>query len=268
MVAQQPGAPEQARVLLSGIVPPLADAFYPRPETGPDLVGTLPPGQTIVLTHGGESDSAPAAQGGTGKTQLAVEFAHALWNGKLVEVLVWVTASHRESIVSGFAQAANTVDASSPGEDAEAAAARFVSWLAHTKRPWALILDDLADVAELAGPVAAGPVGADGDHYPAAGLGVRGPGRPGRPGARHEPAGDAGLPQLAADRPSGSADQGTGPRRGPRRPAARAGPGHRGHQRPPAGLPGLPGGAGRAPQAHVRGGWRVGHGPGHLVTFF
>ena len=159
MVTQQPGAPEQARVLLSGIVPPLADAFYPRPETGPDLVGTLPPGQTIVLTHGGESDSAPAAQGGTGKTQLAVEFAHALWNGKLVEVLVWVTASHRESIVSGFAQAANTVDASSPGEDAEEAAARFVSWLAHTKRPWALILDDLADVAELAGLWPEGPSG-------------------------------------------------------------------------------------------------------------
>ena len=149
MVAQQPGTLAAPRILLSGIVPPLADAFYPRPETGPDLANTLAPGQAVVLTHGGETDSAPAAQGGTGKTQLAVEFAHNLWNGKLVEVLVWVTATHREQVVTGFAQAANTVDASNPGEEAEAAAARFVSWLAHTQRPWALIIDDLAEMADL-----------------------------------------------------------------------------------------------------------------------
>ena len=149
MVAQQPGTLAAPRILLSGIVPPLADAFYPRPETGPDLANTVAPGQSVVLTHGAETDSAPAAQGGTGKTQLAVEFAHNLWNGKLVEVLVWVTATHREQVVTGFAQAANTVDASNPGEEAEAAAARFISWLAHTQRPWALIIDDLADVADL-----------------------------------------------------------------------------------------------------------------------
>src|SRR5580704_325250 len=72
-----------------------------------------------------------------------------MWNGRLVEVLVWVTATNAESIITGFAQAANTVDAANPGEGAEAAAARFVSWLAHTKRPWALIIDDLNDLADL-----------------------------------------------------------------------------------------------------------------------
>ena len=148
VVAQQPGTLAEPRILLSGIVPPLADAFYPRPETGPDLANTVAPGQAVVLTHGGESDSAPAAQGGTGKTQLAVEFAHNLWNGKLIEVLVWVTASHREQVVTGFAQAANTVDASNPGEEAEAAAARFISWGAHPAAVGAII-DDLADVADL-----------------------------------------------------------------------------------------------------------------------
>ena len=145
--------------LVSGIIPPLADPYFERLETGPGLQSGLRSGQSVVLTDGDPAEGAPAAQGGTGKTQLAVEFAHALWNGKLVEVLVWVTASHRESIVSGFAQAANTVDASGPGEDAEAAAARFVSWLARTERPWALILDDLADVAELAGLWPEGPSG-------------------------------------------------------------------------------------------------------------
>jgi tetratricopeptide (TPR) repeat protein len=147
MVAQQAGTSPSTAVLLSGTVPPLADGYYSRPESGPGLAANVPPGDTVVLVHGGETD---AAMGGTGKTQLAVEFAHAMWNGGTVEVLVWVTASSAESIIAGFAQAANGVDASLPAEDAEVAAARFVSWLAHTRRPWALILDDLADVNDLA----------------------------------------------------------------------------------------------------------------------
>src|SRR5271165_1867043 len=122
---------------------------HPREQTGPDLASSLLAGETVVLVHGGQSELAPTAQGGTGKTQLAVEFAHAMWNTRAVEVLVWVTATNAESIITGFAQAANTVDAANPGEGAEAAAARFVSWLAHTKRPWALIIDDLNDVADL-----------------------------------------------------------------------------------------------------------------------
>jgi tetratricopeptide (TPR) repeat protein len=149
VVAPQPATSTHSAILLSGIVPPLADPYYPRGETGPDLAGALRPGQTAVLVPGPETDSAPADQGGTGKTQQAVQFAHAMWNARLVEVLVWVSAPSRESIITGFAQAANTVDASSLGEGAEAAAARFVAWLAHTKRPWALVLDDLGDVADL-----------------------------------------------------------------------------------------------------------------------
>ena len=149
MVAQQPGTSKDPGILLSGIVPPLADGYYTRTETGPDLASSLQAGQTVVLVHGDDTDAAPLAQGGTGKTQLAVEFAHAMWNGRLVEVLVWVTATNAEAVITGFAQAANTVDAGPSSEGAEAAAARFVSWLAHTKRPWALIIDDLADVADL-----------------------------------------------------------------------------------------------------------------------
>src|SRR6185312_5464372 len=55
----------------------------------------------------------------------------------------------RESVITSFAQAANTVDASQPAEGAETAAARFVSWLAHTRRPWALVIDDLAELSDL-----------------------------------------------------------------------------------------------------------------------
>ena len=150
MVAQQPGTSAHPGILLSGIVPPLADPYDTRTETGPDLASSLQAGEAVVLVHGEESDAAAVAAGGTGKTQLAVEFAHAMWNGRLVEVLVWVTATNAESVLTGFAQAANMIDAGPAGESTEAAAARFVAWLAHTKRPWALIIDDLSDLADMA----------------------------------------------------------------------------------------------------------------------
>ena len=149
MVAQQPRTSANPGILLSGIVPPLADPYDTRTETGPELAGSLQPGEAVVLVHGEESDTAAVATGGTGKTQLAVEFAHAMWNGRLVEVLVWVTATNAEAVLTGFAQAAHMVDAGPPGEGAEAAAARFVAWLAHTKRPWALIIDDLGDLGDM-----------------------------------------------------------------------------------------------------------------------
>jgi tetratricopeptide (TPR) repeat protein len=137
-------------MLLSGIVPPLIDGFYTRTESGPDLANTLRPGEIVVLTHGEETPSAPLAQGGTGKTQLAVDFTHTVWNARTVEVLVWVTASNREAVITSFAHAANTVDAANPAESAEVAAARFVAWLGHTRRPWALVIDDLRDASDLA----------------------------------------------------------------------------------------------------------------------
>ncbi len=69
MVAQQPGTRSQpgsgSGVLLSGTVPPLADAYYPRDQSGPDLASSLRPGETVVLVHGAETDVAPAAQGGS-----------------------------------------------------------------------------------------------------------------------------------------------------------------------------------------------------------
>ena len=153
-MAVHPGPP-----LLSGTVPPLADPYHPRAETAPDLAAGLRPGQIVVLTHGEHTAAAPIAQGGTGKTQLAIEFAHAMWRAGAVEVLVWATATSREAIVTGFAQAAVSVGAADSDEDAEVAASRFVGWLAHTRRPWALIIDDLADLADLGGLWPSGPAG-------------------------------------------------------------------------------------------------------------
>src|SRR5690242_7343795 len=149
--------PPRPDVLVAGAVPPRADGFFPRAEPALDLG----PGQTAVLVHGDVTYAAPVSQGGTGKTQLAVAFCHALLDRRAVEVLVWVNAARREAVVSGFAQAAGLVD---PGlaagdEGAEVAAARFVSWLHRTRRPWAMVLDDLADPGDLRELWPDGPAG-------------------------------------------------------------------------------------------------------------
>ena len=160
MVAERAGAPPPSSpVKLSGSIPPLAESFHQRPETGLDLRAGLYPGDTVVLTHGEETPAAPAAQGGTGKTQLAVAFTHALWGARAVEALIWVPAGSRDAIVTGFALAAATVGAADPGLGAEAAADLFVNWLARTRRPWALILDDLTSLDDLASLWPAGPAG-------------------------------------------------------------------------------------------------------------
>jgi tetratricopeptide (TPR) repeat protein len=159
VVAERAGAPPPSEVLVSGIIPPLAEAYFQRLETGTGLKAGLLAGETVVLTHGEETETAPAAQGGTGKTQLAVEFTHTLRTDRAIDVLVWVTAATREAVVSGFAQAAGAVGAADPDSDAAAAAVRFTAWLSRTERRWALILDDLVDVADLEGLWPAGPNG-------------------------------------------------------------------------------------------------------------
>jgi tetratricopeptide (TPR) repeat protein len=153
------GTPPHAPTVLSGSVPPLADPYFTRHETGPELTAGLRPGQVVVLTDGEPTASAPASQGGTGKTQLAVEFAHAVWNAGATEVLVWVTATDREAIVAGFAQAAIAVGIAAPADGGEAAAGGFVTWLASTQRAWVLIIDDLTRAADLDGLWPAGQAG-------------------------------------------------------------------------------------------------------------
>ena len=278
MVAQRAETPPPPGTLVSGIIPPLADPYFQRPETGPGLASDLFPGQAVVLTHGAETEAAPAAQGGTGKTQLAAEFARGLWSARAVDVLVWVTASTREAVIAGYAQAAGAVGASDPDADALAAAGRLVAWLARTERRWALVLDDLADPADLEGlwPSGRGGRVVITTRLPG-GAFSGGPGHRGacggrwpadRAGRRVQPPGSAVLPRRRARGLYRSADRGARPRRGPRRPAHRPGPGGRGDQREPAELPGIPHAAQRAARPHVRPARRRGipGRPGHLVA--
>jgi tetratricopeptide (TPR) repeat protein len=144
-----------------GVVPPLAGAFSPRPETGLGLAGSLAPGETTVLNPAGDSGNPDplAATGGTGKTQLAAALAHSLWQSGAVQALIWLTASGRDAVMVGYAQALREIGAAEPGAEPSAAAARFLAWLASTSRPWLVVLDDLADPADLEGLWPRGPAG-------------------------------------------------------------------------------------------------------------
>jgi tetratricopeptide (TPR) repeat protein len=148
--------------LRCGPVPPLADCHSPRPETGLGRIGKLDPGDTLVLVP--RPDTAPsgiapssgrpaylAASGGTGKTQLAAALAHQLWDSRGVDLLVWVKASSRNAVLAGYALTLAELGAADAGDDLLTGARRFLAWLSSTERRWLVVLDDLADPADLDG---------------------------------------------------------------------------------------------------------------------
>jgi tetratricopeptide (TPR) repeat protein len=151
------GAQRAVAPVLSGSVPPLAEFFHARQETGFGLADGLRPGETILLIP------SMLGAGGTGKTQLAVGFAHAMWSARAVELLVWVSAGSRASVVGGYAQAAADLDMLTSAEayelTADTIAQRFLSWLQRTDRRWAVMLDGVASPAELDGLWPQGPAG-------------------------------------------------------------------------------------------------------------
>jgi len=161
----QPAGPAQegqgrtpAWPVWSGAVPPLADDFAVRPDTVPDLAATLVPGVAAALVPDQAPESAQDWRASNGKTQLARYFAESLWRSPGVDVLAWVVASSRASVLSGFVQAA-VATGRGDSSDAESVAARFVSWLSGTARPWLVVLDDLRDAADLGGLWPTGPAG-------------------------------------------------------------------------------------------------------------
>ena len=112
----------------SGPVPPLADGFAVRPDTAPDLDDRLIPGGMVALVPDQAPASAQDWRASNGKTQLARYFAESLWHSPGLDVLAWVVASSRASVLSGFVQAAVATGGSDAG-DAESVAARFIDWL-------------------------------------------------------------------------------------------------------------------------------------------
>jgi tetratricopeptide (TPR) repeat protein len=115
-------------------------------------------GGSAVLAASGSS-AYLAASGGTGKTQLAAALAHQLWDSRAVDLLTWVKASSRNAIMTGYALTLAELGAADPGDDLPTAAQRFLAWLSRTERRWLVVLDDLADPADLEG---LWPAGTDG----------------------------------------------------------------------------------------------------------
>ena len=114
-------------------------------------------GPAHTVTSGGTAYL--AASGGSGKTQLAAALAHELWDNRTVDLLVWVKASSRNAILTGYALALAELGAADPADGLLTCAQRFLAWLSSTERRWLVVLDDLADPADLAG---LWPAGTDG----------------------------------------------------------------------------------------------------------
>ena len=158
-----PVAPRNSHVIWpvrSGTVPPLADGFSFRPETAPSIGTALSSGAPVVLAARRPADGLPAELGTCGKTQLAVFYVESLWQARQVDLLVWVAATSRASVLSGFVDAALAAIGTDLPGDAESIAARFVSWLRETSRSWLVVLDDLSDPEVLDGLWPEGPAGA------------------------------------------------------------------------------------------------------------
>jgi hypothetical protein len=137
-----PVAQGAARSFRVGRVPDLADGFQPRD------VGDLADGDAVVIR----------GLGGVGKTQLAAAHAHSQWESGTVCLLVWVSATSRQAVLAGFAEAA-TVATGFASPSVEQAAGRFLAWLAGNPGPWLVVLDDLrrpGDVRGLWPPIGAG----------------------------------------------------------------------------------------------------------------
>ncbi|MER5760311.1 tetratricopeptide repeat protein [Streptomyces sp. NPDC002082] len=91
--------------------------------------------------------------GGVGKTQLAAHQARSLWQAEQLDLLVWITATTRDAVITGYAQAAVEILGADPTSP-EPAAHAFLAWLEPkpgATRRWLVVLDDVTDPAELRG---------------------------------------------------------------------------------------------------------------------
>ncbi|WP_308271583.1 tetratricopeptide repeat protein [Kitasatospora sp. SUK 42] len=134
-----------------GTLPPQAAHFQDRAESA-RLTAALAGGGTAVL---GQAAGVLAGLGGVGKSQLAAHYARTAMRSREVDVLVWVTAAARAAVIDAYARAAAELFGSAAPEDPEHAAKAFLAWLeAKPGTPacrWLVVLDDLADPADLTG---------------------------------------------------------------------------------------------------------------------
>ncbi|QYN35256.1 tetratricopeptide repeat protein [Pseudonocardia sp. DSM 110487] len=132
-----------------GAVPLLAGCYQRRAESRL-LSEAIDEGGTAVVTQ------VLSGLGGVGKTQLAAAYARSRTD---TDLLAWVNAGGRDAIVSGYAEVAARLG-HPVTDDAERAAEWLLTWMqTATERSWLIVLDDLADPADLRGLWPGGPRG-------------------------------------------------------------------------------------------------------------
>jgi tetratricopeptide (TPR) repeat protein len=103
-----------------------------------------------------------AAQGwlkSSGKTQLAVAYAESRWRSGALDLLVWIQVTSRAAVLSGYAAATAAVTGRDQAISCESVATQFLSWLSETSHSWLVVLDGVADPADLDGLWPSGPAG-------------------------------------------------------------------------------------------------------------
>jgi tetratricopeptide (TPR) repeat protein len=146
----------------SGHVPPLAEKYSTRPETGPDLAMALDRGPMIALVPRSRRVGAGSSHDWlrcSGKTQLAAFYAESQWRARSIDLLVWIDASSSASILAGYVEAASDITGTRLPGVAESVAASFLGWLSRTETNWLVVLDDLPDIDVLQGLWPGGPSG-------------------------------------------------------------------------------------------------------------
>jgi tetratricopeptide (TPR) repeat protein len=139
--------PQRVRV---GVVPPIAPGFGGRADMARNITDMLAIGSSVVLAPASSfAEGRRNWLGASGKTQLAAYVAESLWRSGALDVLVWINASDRASLVSGYVHASVAVSGLEPADESESVATRFLSWLSEASQPWLVVLDDLPDPKEL-----------------------------------------------------------------------------------------------------------------------
>ncbi|GAA1932564.1 tetratricopeptide repeat protein [Kitasatospora viridis] len=141
-----------------GIIPPKARWFQARTEIE-HLNQLLAVDGTIVAAPDLAPSEMPAGgvlagMGGVGKTQLAAHYARTTWQRGELDLLVWITATDRTTVVAAYARACAEVLGTAP-DDSEVAALGFLAWLEPKRGQqvcrWLVVLDDVANPGDLRG---------------------------------------------------------------------------------------------------------------------
>jgi len=137
----------------------VAASYVARQETGLSLA-SLATETTTVLVPARDTARGTDGLGGSGKTSLAAALAYECHDIQAAHLILWVTATGRDAVITGYAQALRDLgEGSHQGESPEHAADRFLGWLNGSDLPWLVVLDSVADPAAVDGLWPAGPSG-------------------------------------------------------------------------------------------------------------